>query len=102
MHKTMGMDLRQMSFPSENFAEGEALQTHRCTSFGEAAAMIANDPQNLGITDFFKCFYHGFAEESIIWFAYHDDNNDYENPITFHFDTWGEDKYGVNSLKEAC
>ena len=63
--------------------------------------MIANDPQNLGTTDLFKCFYNGFDEEFIIWFAFHDDNNDYENPIKFHFDTWGEDEHGVNSLKEV-
>jgi len=34
--------------------------------FGEAAKMIANDPKTLGITDFFKCFYQGFAEDSTI------------------------------------
>jgi len=47
MHKTMGMDFRKMAFPSENFAEGAAFQTRRCTSFDEAAAMIANDPPEL-------------------------------------------------------
>ena len=26
MHQTMGLNLRQMSFPLENFAEGEAIQ----------------------------------------------------------------------------
>ena len=40
MHRTMGVNLREMIFPSENFAEGEALETRRCTSFGEAAARI--------------------------------------------------------------
>ena len=64
MHKTMGLNLRQMSFPSENYAEGQPIQICRCTSFGEAAAMIAND--TLGVTDFFKCFYYGFDDASII------------------------------------
>jgi len=74
MHKTMGLNLRQMSFPSENYAEGQPIQIRRCTSFGEVAAIIAND--TFSVTDFFKCFYNGFANESIVWFAYHD----FENP----------------------
>ena len=49
--------------------------TRRCTSFGEAAIMIANDSNVFGKTNFFKCFYNGFTENSTIWFAYHDDNN---------------------------
>jgi hypothetical protein len=96
----MGMNLREMTFPSENFAEGEDSETRRCTFFGEAAAMIANDPDTLGIADFFKCFYNGFSEDSIIWFAYHDDNNDYENPFKFQLDSWRDDDYGFNSTKE--
>ena len=62
--------------------------------------MIANDPDTFGITNFFKCFYNGFFEESTIWFAYHDDNNDYENPFKFQLDSWRNDDYGVNSMKE--
>ena len=56
MHWTMGTNMREMTFPLENFAEGEDQDTRRCTSFGEAAAMIANDPEILGLADFFKCF----------------------------------------------
>ena len=66
MHKTMGIRLSEMSFPSENFGEEENPITHRCTSFGEAAIMIANDPNVFGKTDFFKCFYNGFTENSTI------------------------------------
>ena len=77
MHKTMVVDLSEMKFPSEEFSEEEETITRRCTSFGEAAIMIANDPKTLGIIDFFKCFYQGFAEDSIIWFAYHDENISY-------------------------
>ena len=74
MHKTMVVELSEMEFPSENFSEEEEETiTRRCTSFGEAAIMIANGPKTLGITDFFRCFYNGFADESIIWFAYRDD-----------------------------
>ena len=69
MHKIMVVDLSEMMFPSEEFSEEEETITRRCTSFGEAAIMIANDPKTIGITDFFKCFYHGFAENKTIWFA---------------------------------
>jgi hypothetical protein len=64
MHKTMGIRLSEMSFPSEDFGEEENPITRRCTSFGEAAIMIANDPNTFGKTDFFKCFYNGFTENS--------------------------------------
>ena len=43
--------------------------------------MIANDSSVFGKTDFFKCFYNSFTENSTIWFAYHDDNKEYENPF---------------------
>ena len=56
MHKTMVVELSEMEFPSENFSEEEETITRRCTSFGEVAIMIANDPKTLGITDFFKSF----------------------------------------------
>jgi len=68
-----------MSFLSENYAEGQPIQFRRCTSFGEAAAMIAND--TLGVTDFFRCFHNSFADETVIWFAYHDANKNFENPV---------------------
>ena len=55
-----------MSFPSEEFNEEEDPITRRCTSFGEAAVMIANDPNVFGKTDFFKCFYNVFTENSTI------------------------------------
>jgi len=60
MHKTMVVELSEMEFPSEEFFEEEETITRRCTSFGEAAIMIANGPKTLGITDFFRCFYNGF------------------------------------------
>jgi len=63
MHKTIVVSLE---FPSEEFSEDKETITRRCTSFGEAAIMIANDPKTLGITDFFKCFYNGFPETSTI------------------------------------
>ena len=69
MYKTMTVELSEIEFPSENFFEEEETVTRQCTSFGEAAIMIANDPKTLGITDFFKSFYNGFKEISTTWFA---------------------------------
>jgi hypothetical protein len=96
----MVVDLTEIKFPSEEFSEEEDTVTRRCTSFGEAAIMIANDPMTLGITDFFKCFYHGFAENSTIWFAYHDDDNNFENPFKFQLESWKDDEYASKRLKE--
>ena len=59
-----------------------------------------NDPKTLGIIDFFKCFYQGFAEDSIIWFAYHDENTSYENPFKFQLDSWKTDEDATKSMKE--
>ena len=81
MHKTIVVKLSEMEFPLENFFEEEETITCRCTSFGEAAIMIANDPKILGITDFFKCFYNGFLETFSVWFAYQDEKVIYENPF---------------------
>ena len=100
MHKTMVVELLEMEFPSESFSEEEETVTRRCTSFGEAAIMIANDPKILGITDFFKCFYNGFPETSTIWFAYHDENNNYENPFKFQLDSWKTDEEATKIMKE--
>ena len=63
--------------------------------------MIANDPNVFGKTDFFKCFYNGFTENSTIWFAYHDDNKEYENPIKFNLDSWRDDEEATNIMREV-
>ena len=93
--------LSEMSFPSEDFGEEENPITRRCTSFGEAAIMIANDPNVFGKTDFFKCFYNGFTEDSTIWFVYHDDNKEYENPFKFNLDSWRNDEEATNIMRET-
>lgn len=101
MHKTMGIRLSELSFPSEEFDEEEDPITRRCTSFGEAAIMIANDSNVFSKTDFFKCFYNGFTEDSTIWFAYHDDKREYENPFKFNLDSWKNDEEATNIMREA-
>ena len=89
-----------MSSPSEEFDEEEDPITRRCTSFGEAAIIIANDSITFGKTDFFKCFYNGFTENSTIWFAYHDDNKEYENPFKFSLDSWKDEDGTTNIMRE--
>ena len=101
MHKTMGIRLSELSFPSEEFDDEEDPITRRCTSFGEAAIMIANDSNVFGKTDFFKCFYNGFTEDSTIWFAYYDDNKESENPFKFNLDSWKNDEEATNIMREA-
>ena len=61
--------------------------------------MIANE--DFGMKDFIKCFYNGFADESIIWFAYHVKNHNYENPVKLQLDNWKDDEDATKSLKEA-
>ena len=92
MHKTMTVILSEIEFPSENFSEEEETVTRRCTSFGEAVIMIANDPKTLGITDFFISFYNGFPETSTIWFACRDEKVMYENLFKFQFNSWKTDE----------
>ena len=96
----MGIKLSTMSFPSEEFNDGENPITRRCSSFGEAAIMIVNDSNVFGKTDFFRCFHNGFTEDSTIWFAYHDDNREYENPFKFHLDSWKDDEDATNIMRE--
>ena len=66
MNKAMGIKLSTMSFQSEEFNDGENPITRRCSSFGEVAIMIVNDSNVFGKTDFFRCFYNGFTEDSTI------------------------------------
>jgi len=100
MHKTMTVELSEIEFPSENFSEEEETVTRRCTSFGEAVIMIANDPKTLGITDFFKSFYNGFPEISTIWFAYQDEKVMYENTFKFQLESWKTDEEATKIMKE--
>ena len=63
--------------------------------------MIAHDSNVLGKTDFFKCFYNCFTENSTIWFACHDDYNKYENPYKFNLDSWRDDEGATSIMREA-
>ena len=61
--------------------------------------MIAND--TLGVTDFFRCFYNGFADETVIWFAYHGDNKNFENPVKLQLDNWIDDDDATKIYQET-
>jgi hypothetical protein len=41
MHKIVRPDLRNLSFSSTNFAEGEEGTTHQCMNYGNAALAIS-------------------------------------------------------------
>ena len=97
----MGIRLSEMSFPTEDFGEEENPITRCCTSIGEAAIMIANDPNVFGKIDFFKCFYNGFTENSTIWFAYHDHNKEYKNSFKFNLDSWRDDEEATSIMREV-
>ena len=77
------------------------IRFRRYTSIDEAASMVLNDLNRFKVTGFFKYFYNGFSQESVIWFAYFDEHNDYENPIKFRFDDWKDTEYSVESLRTA-
>lgn len=69
-HQAMGRDIKNNSFPSLDFAEGEEETTCRCMSFGEAASVIPGlQLTGAHTTQIFKSFYHGFIKETTIWFA---------------------------------
>ena len=44
--------------------------------------------------------YNGFSESSTIWFAYHDDDANYENPFKLQLNSWKDDEYATNNMKE--
>jgi hypothetical protein len=57
MHKIVRPDLRNLSFPSTNFAEGEEGLIHQCMNYGEAASAVSIA---IDIGHLFKKFYRGF------------------------------------------
>jgi hypothetical protein len=57
MHKIVRPDLRSLSFPSTNFAEGEEGLIHQCMNYGEAASAISIA---IDIGHLFKKVYRGF------------------------------------------
>ena len=83
MHKFVRPDLKNLSFPSSNFAEeyrGEEGRTRQCMSYGEAASVIAIDFE---IGHLFKKFYREFGVDFLTWLPYDDENDELIFPIKF-------------------
>ena len=64
MHRIVRPDLRNLSFPSSNFAEdykGKEERTRQCMNYGEAASAITIV---VDVGHLFKNFYRGFCNTS--------------------------------------
>jgi hypothetical protein len=55
----------------------------------------------LEVATFFICFYNGFTQEKIVWYAYHDENNAFELPVKFSFDSINTEAESMESFGEA-
>jgi hypothetical protein len=65
--------------------DGAPIVRRRCMNFGEVASMFPGHKKSPSrIAEHFRSFYLGFNPGSIIWFAYRDDDNNFE--ILFSFD----------------
>ncbi|GJN07438.1 hypothetical protein PR202_ga25270 [Eleusine coracana subsp. coracana] len=78
------MNLRTLKFPTDD-PEEAAPQTRRCTSYGEAMVMVSAPAAS--VTDYFRMLYNGLVSEHIIWFAYMDSEDLFENPFFFNFES---------------
>ena len=93
MHKIVRPDLRNLSFPSSNFAEDykeKEGRTRQCMNYGEAASAItiAFDVGHL-----FKKKFKGFDANILIWLPYdEDEDNELVLPIKFRFESGCSDK----------
>jgi hypothetical protein len=72
-----------MRFPGDQ-PDGVTVVTHRCMNFGEAVSMFPGHKKTPScIAEHVRSFYLSFNQESIIWFAYEDDNNHFETLFNF-------------------
>ena len=79
MHKIVRPNLRNMSFPSSNFAEdykGKDGRTRQCMNYGESTSAITID---VDVGHLFKKFYRGFDANILAWLPY-DEDEDNELP----------------------
>jgi hypothetical protein len=91
-------DFRKLRFPKEQPEDAEP-ETRRCMSFGEAMSVVLSTQYTPSHTaDFFRAFYNGLTKNAIIWFAYLDDENLFELPINFNFNTAKTDEASWKNL----
>ena len=88
IHKIVRPNLRNLSFPSSNFAEdykGKEGRTRQCMNYDEAtsAKTITIDVGHL-----FKKFYKGFDGNILAWLPYNEDeDNELVLPVKFQFES---------------
>ena len=92
MHKIVRHNLKNLSFPSSNFAEdykGKEGRIRQCMNYEAASAItIVVDVGHL-----FKKFYRGFDANILAWLSYdEDEDNELVLPIKFRFESGCSDK----------
>jgi hypothetical protein len=76
-------DIFNIHFPGDQ-PDGVPVVKRRCMNFGEAASMFPGHKKTPSrIAEYFRSFYLGFNSRSIIWFAYRDDDNNFETLFSF-------------------
>jgi hypothetical protein len=72
-----------MSFPGDQ-PDGVPVVKRRCMNFGKVvSAFTGHKTTPSRIAEHFRRFYLGFTPESIIWFAYDDDDTSFETIFCF-------------------
>lgn len=85
MYKFIRPNLRNLPFPSSQYAEESKAVTWAYGNYGEAALALS---LNLERGELFKLFYRGFDENHLIWLPYNDEEHDeLIMPVKFRFDT---------------
>jgi len=84
MHKIVRPDLRNLSFPSSNFAKDYKRKKERvpqCMNYGEAAFAISIA---VDVGHLFNKFYRGFDANILTWLPYdEDEDNELVLPVNF-------------------
>jgi hypothetical protein len=91
-------DIRKLRFPKEQPEDAEP-ETSQCMSFGEAMSVVPSTQYTPSHTaDFFRAFYNGLTKNAIILFAYLDDEDLFELPFNFNFNTATTDEVSKKNL----
>jgi hypothetical protein len=89
MHWTVGINLKNLLFPSSSHKEGEAQISRGCQTHGEAASTIFID-QN--VSQLFELFFRGFPDP--LWLPYLNNDN-LTLPFEFSFETGCHDARSI-------
>ena len=75
MHKIVRPDLRNLSFPSSDFAKdykGKEGRVRQCMNYGETASAITI---TVDVGHLLKTFYRGFDANILTWLHYDEDED---------------------------